>query len=110
MNDQMDMLSPDPAPYGGVPPYERESDTSRAAAFSKIPTAPTNRTEVYRFIRRHGSHGATDDEIERGLALRHQTASARRRELVLGGLVEDSGLRRPTSSGRKAAVWILVTP
>ena len=49
--------------------------------------------------------GATDEEIELRTGLKHQTASARRRELVISGLVEDSGERRLTTSGRKAIVW-----
>ena len=50
--------------------------------------------------------GATDDELERLLQLRHQTVSARRRELVLLGKVVDSGRTRKTRSGCKAKVWV----
>lgn len=37
--------------------------------------------------------------------MRHQTASARVRELVLAGLIEDTGKRRKTRSGRGARVY-----
>ena len=49
--------------------------------------------------------GATCDEVECALGLRHQTASARICELSEEGRVADSGERRLTRSGRKAVVW-----
>lgn len=51
--------------------------------------------------------GRTDDEIEELTGLRHQTASARRRELVQHGAITASGAVRPTRSGRNATVWIV---
>lgn len=84
-------------------PFE-ERDTSRAAAEAIEPSAGSLRGMVLDLIRYRGN--ATDDEIESELDLRHQTASARRRELVLGGLIFDSGLRRKTRSGRNAIVWV----
>jgi len=93
-------------PYGGKPPFEKTSDTSKAASESVIGAAVSIRLRVLHLIVQTRSHGATDDEIEEALGLRHQTASARRRELVLNGRVEDSGLRRNTRSGRSATVWI----
>lgn len=70
----------------------------------------TKQQSVYDFIRARYEHGATDDEIEQGLDMRHQTASARRRELVLAGrVVERRTLpRRTTRSGRSAQVWMVV--
>jgi len=45
-------------------------------------------------------------EIEKETGLKHQTASARIRGLVLEGRLVDSGEKRPTESGRcKAIVW-----
>ena len=52
-----------------------------------------------------GCLGRTDEEIEDATGLKHQTASARRRELVLKGLVEHTGEYRRTRSGRRAKVW-----
>lgn len=46
-----------------------------------------------------------DHELEAALRMAHQTVSARRRGLVLRGLVEDSGIRRKTASGRNAIAW-----
>jgi len=90
-------------PYNGTPPYARGSDTSEQAAVSAPPNAGTKRRRIYDLIVICG--GATDDELEDRTGWRHQTVSARRRELVLSGLVVDSGKRRTTRSGRKAVVW-----
>lgn len=86
-------------------PYVAGSDTSKAAGESMAKAAPTLRARVLRTIRNHGNLGATDDQLEWLLHLPHQTISARRRELVIAGLVVDTGKRRKTRSGRKATVW-----
>lgn len=66
------------------------------------------RVRVFGFIMASGRNGATDDEMEAELGMRHQTVSARRRELVLKGLVRDSGSKRDTRSGRSATVWEII--
>jgi hypothetical protein len=85
-------------------PFQRR-DTSVEAAESMEPNAGTLRALVLDFIRGRLGAGATDDEIEVALGMRHQTASARRRELAIGKWIEDSGERRATRSGRMAIVW-----
>jgi len=92
-------------------PYERKSDTSKAAADSHT-TEDLGRLEslVLERIRAAGDVGMTDDEIEVATGLPHQTASARRRGLVLRKAIIDSDRRRPTRHGRNAVVWILVPP
>ena len=92
------------APYGGLPPSVSSSDTSREAAVSMSHVAHALRTKAYNYIVSH--EGATCDEIENALNMRHQTASARVRELVLLGVIVNSGQRRKTRSGRSASVWI----
>lgn len=93
--------------YSGGPPEEPKdrAGTSHQAARRIEPHANTMRSLVKRFITGE-SDGATDDEIEVRLGLRHQSASARRRELVLLGEIRDSGKRRQTRSGRAAVVWV----
>lgn len=59
------------------------------------------------FIAGRRAHGATDDEVEEALGMRHQTASPRRLELLEKKLVEDSGERRATRSGCMATVWVV---
>lgn len=114
--DQVGLFDPEPGPeddtveraaamWGKLPPHVRTSDTSLEAARSMVEIAPTHRLAVFSFLVSRGDRGATDDEIERALGLRHQSASARRRELVQAGLVEETEERRKTRSGRTATVW-----
>lgn len=63
------------------------------------------RSMVFKFIESMGSIGATCDEIEVRLELSHQTASARCSELKRLGQIVEKG-RRPTRSGRSAAVLV----
>lgn len=96
----------DSEPYAGDnPPRVAGSDTSEAAAESVAKDTPRLRELVMAAIVARGDEGATDDEIEVATGLRHQTASARRRELVLLNRLDDTGRRRTTRSGRSAAVW-----
>jgi Fic family protein len=54
--------------------------------------------------------GLTCDEVESGLGLSHQTASARFNDLMRWGFTERLGEKRATRSGRKARVWTLTGP
>lgn len=49
--------------------------------------------------------GCTCEQLERYLFMKHQTCSARLRDLFLEGAIVRTGVRRPTESGRMAAVW-----
>lgn len=89
--------------YNGKPPHV--GGTSEEAADSMKRPAQTIRQRVLECIASF-KYGATDESVERSLDMRHQTVSARRRELVLMGLVIDSGYKRKTTSGRKATVWV----
>jgi hypothetical protein len=96
----------DVQPYGGIPGHVTSSKTSREAAISMLPNVGTKRRVIYDLL---ASAPSTDDELEAATGWRHQTVSARRRELVMLGLVVDSGKRRETSSGRAATVWEVLT-
>lgn len=92
-------------------PFVSSSEPSREAADSVAEETPNLRAKVFNFVFSRGDDGATCDEVEIALGLRHQTASARCRELVLQGrlmkrldMVTGKSLRRPTRSGRKADV------
>lgn len=87
-----------------------DGGASRDAAEAAEPTAPRCRARVLDLIRSRGARGATDDEVEVALGLPHQTASARRRELVVAGAVEATTARRLTRSGSPATVWRAVPP
>lgn len=88
-------------------PFVTGSDTSEAAAHSKIGSAGSDQARVYQFVRDRGPMGATDAEVETALVMLHQNASARRNALVRQGVLCDSGLRRKTPSGRLATVWVV---
>lgn len=108
MTDQPALFELPVHPYhDGRIPRVNGSDTSAAAAASIEPTLATKQGRVLTEIRA-SPDGLTDDQLERITGWRHQSVSARRRELVLAGFVADSGRRRRTSSDRYAAVWIAV--
>lgn len=100
----------DPIPKASKPApisFAAGSDTSKAAAESIGPRAPTQRRRVFDFIHEAGEHGGTDDEGEIALGMSPQSYTPRRGELARAGLIRDSGRRRPTASGHPATVWIV---
>lgn len=58
---------------------------------------------VLRHILQQGPH--TCEQIETALGMKHQTVSARIRDLVRENYLIDSGEKRKTSSGRNAILW-----
>ena len=91
--------------FGGLPPYQKESDTSKAAAIGIKESVSDLQMRVLRMLAGLGEKGATDHQLVKYLNRIKDTVAPRRRELYLKGLVEDSGLRRETPSGKKATVW-----
>lgn len=91
------------------PPARRNAPagTSSESARRIAGIAPRDRERILDYIASRGPDGATDDEGETALAIRCQTYTPRRGELARLGLILDSGRRRPTASGRPAAVWIV---
>lgn len=81
------------------------SETRRDAYRAISPHAPNMREQVFAFIQESG--GATCDEVEVALGMRHQTASARLNELANAGRVYASDVRRATRSGMDAAVYMV---
>ncbi len=86
-------------------PYQRHSDTSKAAAES-LPNPGTLRARILEFLQARKLHGATDEEICNRFDLNPSTARPRRIELVQAGFVHDGGERRRVNSGRQATVWV----
>lgn len=91
--------------FPASPGYVKGSLTSRAAA--QTTSAGTVRHWVWKEIKKSGKRGRTCEEIESRLHLRHQSASARIRELVLFGNVKILGTRE-NASGRQARVYVAV--
>jgi predicted transcriptional regulator len=81
-------------------------DTSVEAAEEIDASAPQLRARVRFHIYQAQLNGHTCDEIEELLSMRHQTASARIRELELMGSIIKTERKRPTRSGRNARVYI----
>lgn len=82
-------------------PFSNET-TSKEAAQSLKPDLGRIQKLVFDFI---AAKPSTAREVEDALSMRTQTVTARIRELVLAGRLEDSGEKRTTDSGRKAIVW-----
>jgi hypothetical protein len=100
---------PAPAPQRVDPPppaHHAAPSTSHDAARAIAPHAPRMRDRVMAYLRTCGGWGATDEEAGEALALRPQSYTPRRGELVKLGFVVDSGERRATASGRWAVVWV----
>ena len=82
-----------------------DSQTSLEAARSIEPHIARLERQVMTALAEAGEAGLCDHELEKVTGLQHTTASARRRELVLKGLVVETGERRTTPSGRSAKAW-----
>ena len=95
-----------PDPYGGKAPSVNV-DTSRDAADSIQAVLGPLQQRVLRYVASCGANGTTCDQAEETLGMRHQTCSARIRELVLKDRILNSGDRRKTRSGRNAIVYVL---
>lgn len=80
-----------------------DSDTSRAAAVAVAPLTGALRVAVLRWAQERD--GFTCVEAEDALKLKHQTCSARIRELVQLGFVVDSGERRATSGKATGRIY-----
>lgn len=88
-------------------PYVITSSTSKAAADAIENIAGNLREECFNFIRSRGKTGATADEVEAALNLRHQTCSARVNELATSTKqIVKTDSTRLTRSRRKAAVYV----
>ncbi len=84
-------------------PTQEGTDTSRESREMLKPKKHAYRLKIFNFIQDRG--GATCDEVEVGLGLRHQTASCFIRFLTQDGYLTASEDRSMTRAGRKAIVW-----
>lgn len=79
-------------------------DTSTEALISILDIRGKLKRKVFVVLKRY-ANGATCDELERWLDMRHQTLSARVRELWQEGWIMKTGEIRLTRSGRSAQVY-----
>lgn len=87
-------------------PFQRHSETSRAAALAAEPAAASMRGRVLAALRQAGPAGLTDDEMQVRLAMNPSTQRPRRVELARAGLVVETDRTRETRGGRAASVWV----
>jgi hypothetical protein len=101
---------------GSLPPFARNSDTSREAAIAKYDagTAPSQREMIYRLIMFAGDKGQTREEIAEKLELSGDTVRPRVKELLgeaknwTDPLVRRNGETRKTKSGLSAEVMVTI--
>lgn len=86
-------------------PPSVNTKTSREAAETIKPRLYTIRKKVFNHILERKEKGATCEEIERTLHLRHQTVSPAVRGLELLGAVFRAGDTRKNDSGRQAMIY-----
>lgn len=79
---------------------------SIAAHKSRIIQNKADRQKIFEYLSDH-LDGATCDELEEALGLKHQTCSARCAALKARGLIREDG-GRMTRSGRRAAILKVV--
>lgn len=90
-----------------VPPHQKHSDTSRAAAASMIPKFKGLMLSLMKFFKARGDIGMTDEEGQYMSQVNGNSYRPARVKLQEYGLVKDSGMRRRTRSGKDAVVWVV---
>jgi hypothetical protein len=91
-------------------PGHRHVETSIAAASALAPTLGRLQRLAETTIRDAGQKGLTADELAARLQMDRWSIQPRTSELRRKGLIRDSGLRRPNTTGKQAIVWIAVHP
>ena len=83
--------------------YHGGADTSSAAWESGRKKADADRKQIFAWIQ--GTGGATCEECERALKLKHQTCSARITQLLADGRIFWNGRFKKTESGSNARIY-----
>lgn len=97
------------ARYPNKPGHVKGSETSKAAADKMDESAPSMRARIYRYIKANGP--VTCGEVELALNMRHQSCSARIRELVLGKWIKPNGNQRKNpGSNAMAMLYVISAP
>lgn len=86
--------------------FSQMHENSRVAARRAAQHRAIDRQRIVDYVRSLGEAGATCDEIEVALDMRHQTCGPRCTELKRDGLLRETNLRRNTRSGSPAAVLV----
>lgn len=88
---------------------QQDRETQKRAAFAATPRTGTTRRAVYDAIASAGARGMTDHEIAEATGLTYSSLGPRRRELISGGWVRDSGKTRTIHlrNVSEQTVWIV---
>lgn len=86
--------------------YQRNSDTSEQAAGDARQGAAQRRAAVYARIAQSGEYGCTADELRIYFHCAANSVAPRVSELKKARRIADSGKRRITRQGSKAAVYV----
>lgn len=86
--------------------YNSETSLESSKKLEKNHQKSKYRRAIFEFIKAKGSSGATCDEVESKMEIRHQTASCFIRFLTQDLLLKDSGQKRITRAKRNAIVWV----
>ena len=86
--------------------YHRGNPQSTEA--NKATRKSQDRARIIEFLHGRGDYGATSYEARIALGMRHQTCSARFSDLKRAVAIIETGVLRPTDTGSKAAVCVLV--
>lgn len=103
---EIDHLS-DPGVDGEGLSGRSDSATQKAGATAVFPRSGTQRLAVLEEIHQAGQTGITDELLCAALDMNYSRVGPRRRELVEGGWVKDSGRTRDGSSGTEVTLWVL---
>lgn len=87
-----------------LPPHQKHSRTSKAAAIANEYRFPIRTAELLMVFQSIGD-GMTDEEGQKRLKIEGNSYRPMRVSLTSLGLVQDTGLTRRVKSGRTAIVW-----
>jgi hypothetical protein len=93
-------------------PFVKGSETSADAADDILPSQMNLRNRLTYIFRHYGKKGLTDEMLEDMTGMKHQTVSARRREMEQKGViqklyVDGKHLKHQNKSGSNAGLYIL---
>ena len=95
-------------PKSDLPPHQRHSDTSVAAATAIAPKFNAKTESLLATIEKCGL-GLTDEEGQYMLGIEGNSYRPCRVTLFDNGFVQDSGMRRKTKANKNAVVWMITT-
>jgi hypothetical protein len=95
--------------HNRLPPYQRESETSRGAAVAVRDDVQGHKRMIHNWLISRGQLGGTYTEIADGTGILPQTVTARINSMRMSdGTVSTNG-KRKTAYGHQATIYVAVT-